>query len=150
MKIIKINFEKLYPYVFSSSLCLLWIFFYYFIENKYVDIFHFNWDISPISNTIITIISIFVWFLWVWMTLVLENWENENIKIIKANNKYKLLLSYFKEPIIIWMIIIAFSIFLSLWITLNKTFTIIYVSSIILILSLNYRVIKFLFKIFNE
>lgn len=142
--------DKYYPYTYSIIFLILALIYYYFIERK-LDLFKFWWErLITFSTTIITVISIFIGFIGVWITLVFQDKENANIKMIKANNKYDLLLNYFKKPITFWLTLIVFSMLISMWLSLSPYFIIVYISFFVLLLLLNYRIIYFLFKILRD
>lgn len=142
--------DKYYPYTYSIIFLILALIYYYFFEGD-LDLFKFWWErLITFSTTIITVISIFIGFIGVWITLVFQDKENTNIKMIKANNKYDLLLNYFKKPITFWLILIVFSMLISMWLSLSPYFIIVYISFFVLLLLLNYRIIYFLFKILRD
>ncbi len=142
--------DRFYPYTYSILFFISSLIYYYFVES-HLDFFKFWWDrLITFSTTVITVISIFIWFIGVWMTLIFQGKENSNIKMIKANNKYDLLLSYFKEPILLGLILIALSMLISMWLALFPFMVIFYISFFALLLLLNYRIIYFLFRILKD
>lgn len=108
-------------------------------------------NLSSLANILITVISIFMWFLWVWLTLVYQSQDNANIKMLKANPWfYQLLLSYFKHSLFVSVIAIITSVIFALGVCINVYTFIFFIFIHILVLSMNYRVTTFLFKIISE
>ena len=117
----------------------------------------FDWKIpdtvkiTNLANILITVISIFMGFLWVGLTLVYQSQDNKNIKILKANTGfYPLLLSYFKHSLIVSVIAIVTSVLFALGATINLYSFHFFMFIHILVLAMNYRVTHFLFKIISE
>jgi hypothetical protein len=89
-------------------------------------------------------------FLWVWLTLLHQSKDNKNVEMLKKNNKYNLFLWYFKQSLLISILTIFYSIFISLWINIIFSTFIILLFLIVLVIALNYRIIHFLFKVLEE
>lgn len=107
-------------------------------------------NIVALANIFITVVSIFVWFLWVALTLIYQNQQGSNLQMLKANNKYILLISYFKQAIIWSLISICFWVFVSLGICINWAIFLSLITINLLVTLLNYRIIHFLFKILES
>jgi hypothetical protein len=137
--------EKYGPYFWSLSLFFgiisSWLY-YGFLPNSS--------NIEQLANIMITIISIFMSFLWVWLTLLHQSNWNTNVEMLKKNNKYNLFLSYFKQSLLFSFLTIIYSIFISLGICINVYTFWLLLSLLWLIITLNYRIIYFLFKVLEN
>lgn len=138
--------DRYQPYTFAIIAGIVIFFIEYFLGFKLPK----SENITSLANIFITVISIFVWFLGVGLTLIYQSQENSNIKMLKANKRYNLLISYFKQAIIWAFISIIFWIFVSLGIIINWQVFISLLTLNALVLFLNYRIIHFLFKILED
>lgn len=138
--------DRYQPYIFVVSFIIVFIGIIYFLNPTLPP----AQNITSLANIFITVVAIFVWFLGVGLTLVYQGQQNENIQMLRANNKYGLLISYFKHAIIWSMLAVCVWIFVSLWFVINWWILLILISINVLVLSLNYRIIHFLFKVLEN
>ena len=138
--------DRFQPYTFTVILIsiIFWLGKLYNLELPPIQ------NIVSLANIFITVISIFVWFLWVALTLIYQNQQSSNLLMLKANNKYILLISYFKQAIIWSLISICFWVFVSLGICINWEIFLGLITLNLLVTLLNYRIIHFLFKILEN
>lgn len=139
--------DRYQPYTLSILLSL----------GIYFGMCYFSWSlpdtvkITNLANILITVISIFMGFLWVGLTLVYQSQDNKNIKILKANaGFYPLLLSYFKHSLLVSIIAIVTSVLFALGTNITLYSFLFFIFIHILVLAMNYRVTHFLFKIISE
>lgn len=149
-KIKKVLLNELsFPYTLSICVVLIFII-SYFLNKEYGFIWIVEKEyIISLSNTFITIVSIFISFILVWLTLIYQS-DSENIKMIKQNWLYGRLIDFFKAPLIFSLSLIFLSIFLSLWIWCNIVVYIFYVLLLNLVFFTSYRIFKYLFKILKD
>lgn len=138
--------DRYCPYTVSVLLTIIITLFFCFFNVK----LPIDTDIKSLANIVITITSIFMSFLWVWLTLLHQSKDNKNVEMLKKNNKYNLFLWYFKQSLFVSIITIIYSIFISLWIQINVYTFILLLTLIFLVIMLNYRIIYFLFKVLEE
>lgn len=138
--------DKYCPYIVTIWLIFIIISIFYYFDIK----LPIDADIKSLANIVITITSIFMSFLWVWLTLLHQSKDNKNVEMLKKNNKYNLFLWYFRQSLFVSIITIVYSIFISLWIEINIYTFLWLLTSILLVIMLNYRIIYFLFKVLEE
>lgn len=138
--------DRYCPYTVSALLTIIITLIFCFFNVK----LPIDADIKSLANIVITITSIFMSFLWVWLTLLHQSKDNKNVEMLKKNNKYNLFLWYFKQSLFVSIITIIYSIFISLWIQINVYTFILLLTLIFLVIMLNYRIIYFLFKVLEE
>lgn len=145
----KIFWERNFPYTFPIIWIILFIVLYQLNKKEWfiggVD----KTSISNLANTFITIVSIFISFVLVGLTLIYQT-PSENIKMIKKNGLYNRLIGFFKTPLWVSLILIGLSILLSLGIWLNFYFYTIYMFFLFLMFFSGFRIFKYLFKILKE
>ena len=138
-----------FPYSLSIIITIMFIVIY-FLNKKYPFIWIVKKEyIISLSNTFITISSIFISFILVWLTLIYQS-NSENIKMIKENGLYGRLINFFKAPLISSLSLILLSIFLSLGIWCNIFVYILYILLLNLVFFSSYRIFKYLFKILKD
>lgn len=135
--------DRFQPYIYSLILCVIWgsIF-----TNLWVNID--TEKSSDFSNTIVTIISIFTWFLWVALSIFQTN-QSSAINFLKENGMFCLLLRYFKEALVFSLA----TIFIALVSSMVGYSPVLYIAMVILFvvsICLNGRVIKFMFKVLEK
>ena len=141
--------EMNFPYSLSIIITIMFIVIY-FLNKKYPFIWIVKKEyIISLSNTFITISSIFISFILVWLTLIYQS-NSENIKMIKENGLYGRLINFFKAPLISSLSLILLSIFLSLGIWCNIFVYILYILLLNLVFFSSYRIFKYLFKILKD
>lgn len=139
--------DRYQPYTLSIVLLLGIYFWMYYFGWKLPD----TAKITNLANILITVISIFMGFLWVGLTLVYQSQDNQNIKMLKANvGFYPLLLAYFKHSLFVSVIAIVTSVLFALGINITLYTFLFFIFIHILVLAMNYRVTHFLFKIISE
>lgn len=137
--------EKFYVFTYSFILCIT----LFVLSLKFWLINDTNWVVN-FSNLIWTVVSIFLSFIGVWLTIILQSKNNEAIKMLKASGMYRDLICYFKEAIMWSFIVLLISIYLVLWHTVNEPIIWFYTSTFITSIIMNFRIIRFIFKIIEH
>lgn len=139
--------EKYYPLAVSLiiSFILVLLFLLWIIS------FSKDFRINDIINNTISIWSILVWLLTASLAIIMQiDWNNQNIKFLKEQNKYDLLLNYFMQAIYFsfFSIICSFTLLFYSSISWLILFFLIFNVSIIILSS--YRCVSLIFKIIKK